>query len=62
MVFGLSIASENVIAYFGARHELMIRIVATLAPILWAFMITPMFLKVAGDKLITSQSPPSVNP
>jgi len=56
MVFGLSIASDNFIAYFGARHELMIKIIATVAPILWAFMITPMFLKVAGDKLVIEAS------
>jgi phage-related protein len=51
VVFGLSIASQNVIDFLPGQYSKAITIIATVAPIMWAFLITPMFLRVFGGWL-----------
>jgi len=54
VIFGLSIANHDFIKFMGPRSDFPITIISVVLPILWAFMITPMFIKVFGDKLAAS--------
>ena len=56
VVFGLSIASVDFINVSPPQYATAITIASIVLPIVWAFLVSPMFLKVFGDSLSSSPS------
>jgi hypothetical protein len=51
VIFGLSIANHDFAKYLGPAWEFPVTVASVVLPVVWAFIISPMFLKVFGDKL-----------
>jgi tetrahydromethanopterin S-methyltransferase subunit C len=51
VIFGLSIANHDFAKYLGPDWDFTVTVAAIALPVVWAFIISPMFLKVFGNKL-----------
>jgi hypothetical protein len=54
VIFGLSIANHDFIKFLGPDWKFSIMIVSVVLPIVWAFIVSPMFLTVFGKRLVSS--------